>query len=115
MPDLASTKGYGESGPYAHVRSNAATNMAVTGWDHAAWVQSGHFATKVLGFGDEAGGISLALGIVAALYARHQTDQGQKIEMSTQEALLGFMVSTFHTSYEGRKVGTVAKEAVDGY
>lgn len=69
---------------------------------------------KALGIGDEAAGISLALATCAALYAREQTGQGQKIEVAMQEALMGFMASTFHTHFEGRDVGTAPKQAADG-
>jgi crotonobetainyl-CoA:carnitine CoA-transferase CaiB-like acyl-CoA transferase len=69
----------------------------------------------VLGIGDEAAGVSLALGITTALYARERTGEGTKIEVSMQEALLGFMVSTLHTLFEGNPVGSRYYECADGY
>src|SRR5919197_1356531 len=33
----ASSKGYGERGPYKHIRANASTIMSITGWTNAAW------------------------------------------------------------------------------
>src|SRR5579862_1892081 len=101
----ATSKGYGETGPFAHVRAYAPTIMARSGWLESAWRTSGVRGTKVLGIGDEAAGVSLALGIVAALYAREHTGVGQKIEVSMQEALMGFMVQSFHTHFEGVEVG----------
>jgi len=112
----ACSRGYGDSGPYAHVRSNAGTNMAMTGWQYAAQDLAGRpEGAKVLGVGDEAGGVSLALGICAALYQREKTGTGQKIEVSMQEALLGFMVSTFHSLYEGQRVGGPPAQCSDGH
>ena len=111
----ASSKGYGDSGPYRHVRANASTIMAVSGWQAAAQELSGMPGMKALGIGDEAAGISLALGICAALYRRERTGVGQEIDVSMQEALMGVMVSTFHTHFEGRRVGQPPKECADGH
>jgi len=111
----ASSKGYGSDGPAAHLRANANTIMAATGWTNAGWEFAGTEGTIPQGIGDEASGVSLAVGILAALYAREQTGEGQRIEVSMQEALLGFMVSNFHTLFEGRRVGAPAKRCRDGW
>jgi crotonobetainyl-CoA:carnitine CoA-transferase CaiB-like acyl-CoA transferase len=111
----ATSKGYGEDGPYAHIRANAPTIMASTGWTNAVWELSGRKGTFPQGIGDEAAGVSMALGIVAALYAREQTGLGQKIEVSMQEALLGFMVGNFHTLFEHQPIGTLPMQCADGY
>jgi crotonobetainyl-CoA:carnitine CoA-transferase CaiB-like acyl-CoA transferase len=111
----ANAKGYGNDGPLAHIRANAQTIMAATGWTNVSWEFSGRAGTIPQGIGDEAAGVSMALGIVAALYSREKTGQGQKIEVSMQEALLGFMVSNFHTHFEGQSVGAPAKQCADGY
>jgi crotonobetainyl-CoA:carnitine CoA-transferase CaiB-like acyl-CoA transferase len=111
----ASSKGYGEDGPAAHLRANAATIMAATGWTNAGWAFAGTEGTIPQGIGDEAAGVSLAVGILAALYGRAQTGVGQRIEVSMQEALLGFMVSNFHTLFEQRRVGALPKRCADGY
>lgn len=111
----AASRGYGETGPYAHVRANAATIMAVSGWQHTAQQLARKADMKALGIGDEAAGVSLALGICAALYAREKTGKGQKIEVSMQEALMGFMCSSFHSFFEGRPVGQPPKPCRDGH
>jgi crotonobetainyl-CoA:carnitine CoA-transferase CaiB-like acyl-CoA transferase len=111
----ACSRGYGESGPYQHVRSNANTNMAMTGWMHAAQEMAEKPGAKILGIGDQAGGVSMALGICAALYHREQTGQGQKIEVAMQEALMGFMTEVFHTHYEQQPVAYPPKRCADGY
>jgi crotonobetainyl-CoA:carnitine CoA-transferase CaiB-like acyl-CoA transferase len=116
-PDLiyAVARGFGESGPYANMRAFAPTVMASAGWANAAWELSGQPGKRVLGIGDEAAGVSLALGICAALFNRERTGQGTKIEISMQEALLGFMVSTLHTLFEGNPVGSRYFQCADGY
>ena len=110
-----SARGFGDSGPYAHMRAFAPTVMASAGWVDAAWQFSGKPGTKVLGIGDEAAGVSLALGIVTALFNRERTGEGTKIEISMQEAMIGFMVSTLHTLFEGQPVGGRYYECTDGY
>src|SRR3989338_9640575 len=111
----ATSKGYGESGPYAPVRANASTIMGTSGWQNAAQELAHKPGIRALGIGDEAAGVSLALGICAALYARERTGRGQKIEVAMQEALMGFMVSSFHTYFEKRPVAQPPKQCADGY
>ena len=112
----ASSRGYGDSGPYSRYGSNAAVNNAISGWTHKAWEYSGRPGTKALGVGDEVGGVSLAVGILAALYARERAGEAQKIEVSMQEALLGFMTSTWHEHFTGNQVsGKGIVEVADGH
>lgn len=110
-----SSKGYGESGPYADYRSYATVAMATSGWANASWGLSGAHGTQVLGPGDEAAGVSLAVGLLAALYHRSVTGEGQKIEISMQEALMGFMVAAFHEHFEGQGPAGAYMEAKDGH
>src|SRR5439155_6928101 len=80
-----------------------------------AWENNGAVGTKALGIGDEAAGVSMALGILAALHARERTGQGQKVEVSMQEAVLGFMTSSMHEYFTGNKIGTRPFQVADGY
>ncbi len=111
----ACSRGYGEWGPYARYGNTAGTNNGISGWTHTAWGYSGASGTKSLGIGDEAAGVSMAFGILAALHARARTGQGQKIEISMQEAVLGFMVSSMHEYFTGNKVGSEPMQVADGY
>lgn len=111
----ACSRGYGEWGPYATYGNTAGSNNSIAGWTHTAWQYSGAPGTKALGIGDEAAGVSMALGILAALHARERTGEGQKIEVSMQEAVLGFMVSSMHEHFTGNKVGFRPVPVGDGY
>jgi crotonobetainyl-CoA:carnitine CoA-transferase CaiB-like acyl-CoA transferase len=111
----ACSRGYGESGPYADYGNTAQSNNAMTGWTHTSWGYSGAQGTKALGIGDEAAGVSMAVGILAALHARERTAEGQKIVVSMQEAVLGFMISSLHEFFTGNAVGNWPIPVADGY
>lgn len=111
----ARSSGYGADGPYAEVPAFAVTIQAISGWTDSAWQNSGHPGSKPLGMGDEAAGVSMALGICAALVERSTTGVGASIDVSMQEAQMGFMVSSFHTLFEGQEVATVPAQCRDGH
>ena len=109
------SRGFGESGPYKDYGSTAHTNNSMTGWTHTGWKYSGAPGTKAIGIGDEAAGVSMVCGILAALHARERTGEGQRIVVSMQEALLGFMISEFHEHFIGIEVGNYPVPVADGY
>ncbi len=109
------SRGFGESGPYRDYGSTAHTNNSMTGWTHTGWQYSGAPGTKAIGIGDEAAGVSMVCGILAALHARERTGEGQRIVVSMQEALLGFMISEFHEHFVGIEVGNYPVAVADGY
>jgi len=111
----ACSRGYGEWGPYASYGNTAASNNSMTGWTHTAWEYGGTEGTKALGIGDEAAGVSMVVGILSALHARERSGEGQKIVVSMQEAVLGFMVSSMHEHFTGNGVGTSPIKVADGY
>jgi crotonobetainyl-CoA:carnitine CoA-transferase CaiB-like acyl-CoA transferase len=111
----ACSRGFGESGPYKEYGSTAQSNNSMTGWTHTGWNYSRAPGTKAIGIGDEAAGVSMVCGILAALHARHRTGEGQRIVVSMQEALLGFMISEFHEHFSGIEVGNSPIPVADGY
>jgi crotonobetainyl-CoA:carnitine CoA-transferase CaiB-like acyl-CoA transferase len=111
----ACSRGYGESGPYAHYGNTAQSNNSMTGWTHTQWGYSGAPGKKALGIGDEAAGVSMCVGILAALHARERTGEGQKIVVSMQEAVLGFMISSMHEYFTGIDVGNLPVPVADGF
>ena len=111
----ACSRGYGETGPYAHYGNTAQSNNSMTGWTHTQWGYSGAPGKKALGIGDEAAGVSMCVGILAALHARERTGEGQKIVVSMQEAVLGFMISSMHEYFTGIDVGNLPVLVADGF
>ena len=111
----ACSRGYGESGPYAAYGNTAQSNNSMTGWTHTSWGYSGAPGKKALGIGDEAAGVSMCVGILAALHARERTGEGQKIVVSMQEAVLGFMISSMHEYFTGIDVGNLPVPVADGF
>ncbi|HXV80521.1 MAG TPA: CoA transferase [Candidatus Binatia bacterium] len=111
----ACSRGYGESGPYSAYGNTAQSNNSMTGWTHTSWGYSGAAGTKALGIGDEAAGVSMCVGILAALHARERTGEGQRIVVSMQEAVLGFMISSMHEYFTGINVGNSPIPVADGY
>lgn len=111
----ACSRGFGEWGPYSPYGSNAGVNNGMAGWTHTGWEYSDAPGTKTIGIGDEAAGVSMAVGILAALRERERSGQGQKIVVSMQEAVMGFMISSFHEYFTGNKIGTKPFPVADGY
>ena len=109
------SRGFGETGPYKDYGSTAHTNNSMTGWTHTGWNYSGAPGTKAIGIGDEAAGVSMVCGMLAALHARQRTGEGQRIVVTMQEALLGFMISEFHEHFIGIEIGNKPVPAADGY
>src|SRR4029077_2629507 len=69
----ACSRGYGEWGPYANYGNTAASNNSIAGWLDNGGKKNGPPGQKPLGVGDEAAGVSIAVGILAALHARERT------------------------------------------
>jgi crotonobetainyl-CoA:carnitine CoA-transferase CaiB-like acyl-CoA transferase len=111
----ACSRGFGEWGPYSAYGSTAGNNNGMAGWTETAWQYGRTEGTKAMGIGDEAAGVSMAVGILSALHARERTGEGQKIVVSMQEAVLGFMISRFHEHFTGNKIGADPIRVADGY
>src|SRR5258706_5803509 len=109
------SRGFGESGPYKDYGSTAHTNNSMTGWTHTGWNYSGAPGTKAIGIGDEAAGVSMVCGILAALHARERTGEGPRIVVSMHEAVMGFMISEWHEHFIGIEIGNKPVPAADGY
>jgi formyl-CoA transferase len=87
-------KGFGLTGPYRDykaldpVAQAASGGMSVTGAPGGPPLRAGYLV------GDNVSGISAATGVLAAYVQKLRTGEGQLIEVSMQEALLGMMRST---------------------
>jgi crotonobetainyl-CoA:carnitine CoA-transferase CaiB-like acyl-CoA transferase len=111
----ARSSGYGSNGPYVDVPAFAMLIQAISGWTDSGWTTPEARGSKPLGIGDESAGVSMALGILAALVERERTGRGEYVDVAMQEAQLGFMVSSLHTLFEGQPVAAPPAECADGY
>ena len=91
---VASGKGYGSTGPYAHMSAMDITVQAMSGSASATGVPDGPPTKAGAAFVDFSGGIHLFAAISAALFQRERTGRGQIVEVSMHDTIYPMLASS---------------------
>lgn len=100
----ASVKGFGSSGPYAAYKCMDMVAQAAGGVLSATGEPDGPPTRPGVTLGDSGTGMQLALAITAAYVQKLRTGEGQRVELSMQEAVTYYMRTTIANSSDwGRR------------
>jgi crotonobetainyl-CoA:carnitine CoA-transferase CaiB-like acyl-CoA transferase len=91
---VASGKGYGSTGPYAHMSAMDITVQAMSGSAAATGEPDGPPTKAGAAFVDFSGGIHLFAAISAALFQRERTGRGQLVEVSMHDTIYPMLASS---------------------
>lgn len=105
-------KGYGTYGPHSDIKSFEHIAQAMSG----AMSANGEFGNQpqfvAPGVGDSGSGLHAAIGILAALRQRDNTDDGQRVEVSMQDSIVNLMrirmIDTLNTHQPIQRAGNRA-------
>lgn len=108
--------GFGQDGPYAHrpgydILAQAMGGlMGVTGWPNGEPTRSG------VAMGDVLGGLSITIGLLAALHSREQTGQGQEIDVALLDTVVACLEAMPQFQLvEGRQPGLAGNRYEPAY
>jgi crotonobetainyl-CoA:carnitine CoA-transferase CaiB-like acyl-CoA transferase len=90
---IASGKGYGSTGPYRGLRAMDLTVQAMSGVLASTGFPGGPPVKSGAALADFSGGTHLLAGVLAALYQRTATGQGQVVEVSMHDAVIPTLTS----------------------
>src|ERR1700752_2040386 len=91
---VASGKGYGSSGPYAHMSAMDIPVQAMSGSASCTGESDGPPTKAGAAFVDFSGGIHLFWAISAALFQRERTGRGQIVEVSMHDTIYPMLASS---------------------
>jgi len=109
----ASVRGFGDTGPLAQFKSFDMVGQAAGGAMSVNGVVDGPPTRLGITIGDTGTGLHLAVGILAAYIHRLGTGQGQRVELSMQEAVMNYtrvaMLSHYLSGEPTRRRGNPIK------
>lgn len=106
-----SGSGYGESGPYLSRPGQDMLIQGLTGFAAATGHADGPPVPAGSGFSDQVGAMNMVYGILAALYWRERSGEGQEIKVDLLTAMLAhqgqemLMAMNFHEDFRRPKSG----------
>jgi formyl-CoA transferase len=95
----ASIRGFGDSGPYANYKAFDMAGQAAGGAMSVNGDIDGPPMRLGITLGDTGTGVHLAVGILAAYVQRQRTGEGQRVEVSMQEAIMNYTRVAMLTQY----------------
>jgi alpha-methylacyl-CoA racemase len=107
--------GWGQTGPLADRAGHDLNYISLTGALHAIGREGGPPAPPLSLIGDfGGGGLYMAVGVLAALHARHQTGDGQVIDAAMVDGALSLMTAFYGGFASGRMSLQRGTNVVDG-
>ncbi|CAM2868137.1 CaiB/BaiF CoA transferase family protein [Skermania piniformis] len=111
---LARVSGYGQTGPKAHLPGYASVAESVSGLRHLNGYPGQAPPRLALSLGDSLAGMFAAQGVLAALYRRSVTGEGQVVDVALTEACLAIQESTISDYAMGGVVRGPSGTRLDG-